>query len=129
MARIREILLLAALAGVLCAQPAAQTERLTRIEDATIGLKSTVEKADKTLEEVQKELRALQDKVIAVESQNRIIVTIAALAFTIGLSFLVWLYKKFEASAQQSFTARDRDLLEKIYQRIPERSSTASGQQ
>ncbi len=119
-------------AGLTClhAQTTVQSERLTRIEENTSALKSTVDKADRTLEGLQRDLRALQDRIIAVESQNKIIVSIASMAFLIGVSFLAWLWKKFEATMQQSgsrqdFTAKDRELLLKIYEKIPDRGREA----
>ena len=76
---------------------------------------------------MQKDLRGLQDRVVAVDSQNKIIMSIAGAAFTIGLGFLIWLWKKFDAIAKQNFTEQDRLLLAKIYEKIPNRSASASG--
>ena len=109
-------------AGTLPAQVAAPTDRLVRIEENTIQLKDSLKKTDTAIEARQNQTRALQDKVIAVDSQNKIIIGIATAAFTIGLAFLIWLYKKLEIYTQQhaetQFTDGDRQLLSKIYTKV-----------
>ena len=127
MARIMLILFFCLLAGGLCAQKQSVDERLIRIEESTSALKKIGERADERLEAMQKDLRGLQDRVVAVDSQNKIIMSIAGAAFTIGLGFLIWLWKKFDAIAKQNFTEQDRLLLAKIYEKIPNRSASASG--
>ena len=121
------ILFFCLLAGGLCAQKQSVDERLIRIEESTSALKKIGERADERLEAMQKDLRGLQDRVVAVDSQNKIIMSIAGAAFTIGLGFLIWLWKKFDAIAKQNFTEQDRLLLAKIYEKIPNRSASASG--
>lgn len=66
--------------------------------------------------------------MVAVDSQNKIIISIAAAAFSIGLGILIWLSKKLDASLQQqsSFRDQDREVLVKIYHKLTERSASAS---
>lgn len=115
------------LVGTAQAQRNNLDERAARIEENTTVLKESLKKVDERLESAQKDLRALQDRVVAVDSQNKIIISIAAAAFTIGLGFLVWLGKKFEAASlqQQSFKEQDRLILQKIYEKLNERSASA----
>ncbi|MSV32320.1 MAG: hypothetical protein EXQ57_07345 [Bryobacterales bacterium] len=118
MVRYPTIFLLLVMAASLTAQKPGPDERLARIEENTISLKESSKKTDERIEAMQTTLRGLQDRVITVDSQNKIIIGIALAAFTIGLSFLIWLWRKFETSLQQNFKDQDRLMLEKIYQKI-----------
>ena len=132
------------LSAILFAQRGVDS-RLARIEENTSSLKESVQKTDERVESIQKDLRVLQDKVVSVESQNKIIIGIAGTAFTLGLGFLIWLWKRFEAMFQKqvegifqkqaeaaarsqsefAFTKDDRELLMKIGQKVSERGRTA----
>ena len=114
MVRYPTIFLLLVMAASLTAQKPGPDERLARIEENTISLKESSKKTDERIEAMQTTLRGLQDRVITVDSQNKIIIGIALAAFTIGLSFLIWLWRKFETSLQQNFKDQDRLMLEKI---------------
>ena len=118
------------MAASLTAQKPGPDERLARIEENTISLKESSKKTDERIEAIHVTLRGLQDRVVTVDSQNKIIIGIALSAFTIGLSLLIWLWRKFETSLQQNFKDQDRVMLEKIYQKISEPSApitTAKG--
>ncbi len=120
MVRYPTIFLLLVMAVSLTAQKPGPDERLARIEENTISLKESSKKTDERIEALHRDLRGLQDRVVAVDSQNKIIIGIALAAFTIGLSFLIWLWRKFETSLQQNFKDQDRVMLEKIYHKISE---------
>ena len=111
----------------LNAQPATPNDRLVRIEENTIVLKDTLKKTDTSLDALQKDVRALQDRVIAVDSQNKIIISIAAVAFSLGLAFLIWLYKKLEALQKEGFAASDRKLLEAMADKVLGAQSRSAG--
>ena len=123
MVRYPTIFLLLVMAVSLTAQKPGPDERLARIEENTISLKESSKKTDEHIEALHRDLRGLQDRVVAVDSQNKIIIGIALAAFTIGLSFLIWLWRKFETSLQQNFKDQDRVMLEKIYHKISEPSA------
>ena len=125
MVRDAKIFLLLVMAADLTAQKPGPDERLARIEENTISLKDSSKKTDERLEALQLNMRGLQDRVVAVDSQNKIILSIALAAFTIGLGFLVWLAKKLETSLQQTFKPEDRELLVRIDQKLPERATPA----
>jgi len=119
-------------AFALIAQNPTADGRLSRIEENTATLKDSLKATDKHLENIDSQLRSLQDKVVAVESQNRIILAIAAAAFAVGLSFLVFVWKKFEALLSQrpvpeGFTPDDRLLLAKIYDSLKKEKPNATG--
>lgn len=127
MARGTWIMFCSLLAGMLIAQTVSTTERLTRIEENTNNLKEAAKAADSKNEELRRNVEAVRERVVTVDSQNVIIIKIASTAFTIGLAFLIWLAKRMEElqklKAEGRFTPEDRELLLKIHEKLSEAKS------